>query len=205
MNPTTEPLHETIRRQVSDRRRWADVFNELGLVGRGVEVGVLRGDFSRTLLESWRGSKLYLVDSWRHHPGLVDVNNPGPEGHLHNMTVAFQQVYAHGGRAVLIREESRAAASLFPDGSLDFVYLDAAHDYASVTADLVSWRPKVRPGGLLCGDDYADGVWVSHGPDGTCLPTVIEVKRALTDYCARAGLEAGFADGGETHQWWILA
>jgi hypothetical protein len=34
--------------------------NRLGLLGRGVEVGAARGDFSRVILESWQGKKLYL-------------------------------------------------------------------------------------------------------------------------------------------------
>jgi len=46
------------------------------------------------------------------------------------------------------------AASLFADQSLDFVFIDAAHDHASVRADISAWLPKVRPGGVLAGDDY---------------------------------------------------
>lgn len=54
---------------------------------------------------------------------------------------------------------SALAASLFADRSLDFVFLDAAHDYDSVKADIAAWLPKVRPGGWLAGDDFAPGVW----------------------------------------------
>lgn len=47
----------------------------------------------------------------------------------------------------------------FADGSLDFVWLDAGHDYASVRSDIAAWLPKVKPGGLLGGDDWPmDGV-----------------------------------------------
>lgn len=46
------------------------------------------------------------------------------------------------------------AAALNCDGSLDFVYLDAAHDYRSVQADIAAWLPKIKLGGMLAGDDY---------------------------------------------------
>lgn len=49
--------------------------------------------------------------------------------------------------------DSRNVAKLFPNGSLDFVFLDAKHDYQHFKADLLSWLPKVRPGGVIAGDD----------------------------------------------------
>jgi len=38
----------------------------------------------------------------------------------------------------------------------DLVYVDASHDYEDVLADLVSYYPLVRPGGILFGDDFGD-------------------------------------------------
>jgi len=63
-----------------------------------------------------------------------------------------------------LRVRSTDAAALFPDGSLDFAFVDADHSYAAVRADLSAWWPKVRAGGLLCGHDYgvygdATGEW----------------------------------------------
>ncbi|CAK0856203.1 unnamed protein product [Prorocentrum cordatum] len=42
-----------------------------------------------------------------------------------------------------------------PERSLDLVFLDARHDYEAVAADVVAWRPKVRPGGILSGHDFS--------------------------------------------------
>lgn len=54
---------------------------------------------------------------------------------------------------------SLRAASLFPPASVDFVFLDAAHDYQNVRADLAAWWPAIKPGGVLSGHDY-DDFWV---------------------------------------------
>jgi hypothetical protein len=48
---------------------------------------------------------------------------------------------------------SLEAAKLYPDNSLDFVLIDASHDYPSVHADILAWLPKVKSGGILAGDD----------------------------------------------------
>lgn len=58
----------------------------------------------------------------------------------------------------LLVAPSVRAAQYFADASLDFVFLDAAHDETSVRADIRAWLPKVRPGGVLAGDDYTP-VW----------------------------------------------
>ena len=56
----------------------------------------------------------------------------------------------------LLISDSVAAAQLFPDQSLAWVHIDARHDYASVSADIAAWAPKVRAGGWLSGDDFND-------------------------------------------------
>lgn len=59
-----------------------------------------------------------------------------------------------------IRERSVDGATHFRDGCLDFVMIDANHDYEDVRADILAWTPKLRPGGVLAGDDYSwPGVW----------------------------------------------
>ncbi|MGA9380044.1 MAG: class I SAM-dependent methyltransferase, partial [Phormidium sp.] len=49
------------------------------------------------------------------------------------------------------------AAAKFDSESLDLVFVDAAHDYDSVKADLLNWYPKIKPGGILLCDDYELG------------------------------------------------
>ena len=53
-----------------------------------------------------------------------------------------------------IRSPSVEAASRFEDNTLDFVFIDASHEYEDVKNDINAWLPKVKNGGILAGHDY---------------------------------------------------
>lgn len=170
----------------------------------GAEVGVCQGALSKQLLSRWVG-KLYLVDAWRHIPGLVDFNNPDHNGHLNNMAHTFMNVYDFGARAAIIRDTSLEASKLFPDGSLDFVYIDAGHDKKSVAEDLLAWYPKVKDGGLVIGDDYYDGAMELVGIQGSY--TMFEVKTAVDEFAATVNKEVHVQkveSNGILPQFWII-
>ena len=54
----------------------------------------------------------------------------------------------------VIKSLSWDGASNYSDNSLDFVFIDAGHDYNSVTKDLNAWYPKIKKNGTIAGHDY---------------------------------------------------
>jgi len=54
-----------------------------------------------------------------------------------------------------VHMDSVKAACQFDDASVDLVFIDADHSAQAVYADLEAWFPKVRPGGIVSGHDYA--------------------------------------------------
>jgi predicted O-methyltransferase YrrM len=53
-----------------------------------------------------------------------------------------------------LKMTSLEAAKYFNDGEVDFVFIDGAHDYDNVKADIAAWLPKLKPDGILAGHDY---------------------------------------------------
>jgi hypothetical protein len=60
---------------------------------------------------------------------------------------------------------SNNAASLYEDGSIDFLMIDGDHSYEGVKQDIMNYLPKMKSGGLIAGDDAYDP----------------EIQRALAD------------------------
>lgn len=112
----------------------------------GVEIGVHRGLFSNHLLKNSHLEVLYSVDCW-----ATNKENQDPNGTYQYCTKLLSQ---YGERSKIIKEYSVPASLKFPDDSLDFIYIDAPHDYYSVITDINVWFPKLRSGGILAGHDY---------------------------------------------------
>lgn len=121
-----------------------------------VEVGVWRGYFSTEMLELPNIGHLYLVDAWRNQPGYKDPLSD--TDHESNLAETRHNIRGHmpGGRVSIIRADSIEAAMVFHrDGKLlDCAYIDAAHDFNSVYADLKAWSMAVKPDGFLMGHDF---------------------------------------------------
>jgi glycosyltransferase involved in cell wall biosynthesis len=176
------------------REEFADLLNGLGLTDSAVEVGVLRGEFSREFLDRWSGSRLYLVDPWGNVPDCVDITNLTDEEHEQALAETHKNLAPHSGRYVVCRQLSAEAATRFADGSLDFVFIDANHEYAAIRSDLWRWYPKVRPGGILAGHDFLDGL----NPDGE-----YGVNFAVREFEQQTGLKAISTDEGRWASWYF--
>lgn len=136
---------------------------------RGAEIGVWSGDFSQKLINELHPKELSLVDPWKFRTE-TEFQGSGYAGSLAKSQDDMDELYSHvserfsaDDRVVIYRLESADAASRFSDDSLDWVYIDGDHRYSSVISDLRIWQNKVKPAGLITGDDYGATGWWGDG------------------------------------------
>jgi hypothetical protein len=161
-------------------RRW--LLELLPTQSAGAEIGVWRGDFSASILAVVRPARLHLVDPWRSaeeaHAGAIFDR---PQAELDAIAESVRRRFAREiatGQVVVHRATSLEAAAAIGEGSLDWAYLDGDHAYAAVRADIAVYARKVRPGGLVAGDDYRASGKYGGG-----------VKRAVDEAVASGALE----------------
>lgn len=165
----------------------ASVIQLAGLVARKrkekqviAEVGVWQGIMSRWLLTCMPYATVHLIDPWSQGvPGTpwYDKGDRFAKNSQLQHNVHFELVRRlceqYKPRAIQHRLPSVEAAKLFTDGSLDVVFIDAAHVYEEVKRDIFSWVKKVRPGGYLSGHDYK--------PDGKYFDLPKAVREATKE------------------------
>lgn len=130
---------------------WA--FDELNF-RQGAEIGVEAGLYSERILLANPKMRLWCVDRWAEVEGYRDhVKQEQWDDILAACEKRLSQFHE---RVELCRWESAYAAQTFASAGriLDLVYIDAGHDLASVIADLHSWVPLVRKGGIVAGHDF---------------------------------------------------
>lgn len=169
------------------RDQVATLFSELGY-RNGLEVGVFKGKFSEVLCKENPKAQVYGIDPWllSAHPTGVFVNGETQYyfDKCYNETIQRMKPYKN---YQIIKEYSVEAAKKFGDGSLDFIYIDAGHDFLNFTQDLGYWLPKIRKGGIMSGHDFA------YYP----FDKYIHVKSVLLTYCACYHIKPIFVAGAE--------
>jgi hypothetical protein len=158
------------------------LLNEFAAGSVGVEVGTWKGNFAARILGIAKPRTLHLVDPWQFHPeedydaacygGKATGGQAEIDSIYQDVLARFSQEISDGV-VVIHRMTSEEAVTGFDDNSLDWVYIDGDHHYNAVKADLELWYPKVRPGGLLTGDDLGTEKWWEDG-----------VSRAVTEFAS---------------------
>ena len=119
-----------------------------------VEIGSWKGMSSAymavEIANSGKDIDFYCVDTWEgsieHKQYGIDTSNLY-DTFLDNMT-PVQKYYK------AIRARSLQAVKQFEDKSLDFIFIDASHEYEDVREDIIAWLPKLKEGGVIAGHDY---------------------------------------------------
>lgn len=128
---------------------------------KGCEIGVAFGGQSLAILSKTKIEKLYSVDPYYNFPTEIYPDSLNYNQNIHDVLYYYvkKKLEPFKERSKLLRMTSVQAANLVKENELDFVYIDGNHSYEYVKLDILSWFNKVRPGGLIIGDDWqAPGV-----------------------------------------------
>lgn len=123
--------------------------------GIAAEVGVWEGKFSRKILLATEPRELHLIDPWLYQPEFANTGF-GRKKNETRMAEMYREVvsaFADVPAVKVHRAMSTVALEKFPDGYFDWVYIDGNHNEPFVWDDLALARRKVKPGGIIAGDD----------------------------------------------------
>jgi predicted O-methyltransferase YrrM len=142
-----------------------------------VEVGVFGGASLLGVISSCQktNSHIYGIDPWEKIEIANGVPMPKDKKEIYRDSIKdirlnlekIIKAENYSNNVTLIRDFSRNAVKKFKNKSVDIVFIDGDHAYNSVYEDLGLWLPKVKPGGIVWGDDFCWG----------------SVKMAVKDFC----------------------
>ena len=120
-----------------------------------VEVGTWKGMSAAymavEIINSGKNIKFDCIDTWDFVPSQTEI----PLHMFDNLYEIFlQNIKTVKHQINPIKALSWDGAEFYKDNSLDFVFIDAAHDYEYVKKDINAWFPKVKKGGVIAGHDY---------------------------------------------------
>ena len=146
----------------------------------GAEVGVSKGINAKSMFDTIDIKCLHAVDPY---VPFVDIR-AGKFEEDNNKKVAFALLKR---KPVIWHIKTSVEASKEIKELLDFVYIDACHEYESVKQDIESWFSLVKSGGIIGGHDF----WEAEG---------YGVTRAVREFASKNKLRltASYAD------WWVI-
>lgn len=144
------------------------------------ELGVLKGDFSEMLFRLLNAT-IIMVDPFKlgekyYDDGMNYLRIAYSDQEDYDFVSNRFKAEIANGRAKIEKEYSFESVCSWEDFIFHFIYHDASHLYEDLSRDLVQWKNKLRPDGLMCGHDYID-----HPSFG--------VKKAVDEFCAQHNFE----------------
>jgi hypothetical protein len=158
-----------------------------------MEVGVGDGRFSQHFLLDGKPKTWYMVEPYPNANLRGRTHIDEKHGVIDHRAGSWALAGAGASTDLRYFQNKSLERSAFgvlksvPRSSLDFVYLDGAHDHATVKRELFAYWPLVRPGGVLAGHDYCN-----HGEAPTvqcCAP--VPRCRMYTEFGVLHGKPAG--------------
>jgi hypothetical protein len=126
--------------------------------GRCAEIGVWNGGFSGVILDVTTPSELVLIDPWDllSDQGTEEWTHKKHQDHqeMNRMFQNVQSTYDHIPQVTIRKGFSAEVLASFPDEYFDWIYIDGNHLYEFVRRDVELGFKKVKPGGIIAGDDF---------------------------------------------------
>jgi len=130
---------------------------------RIVELGSYMGRTTVALASSTKG-EVWAIDDFR---GLRNTKFNGPEKEIarhmsyqDDLFERFQKNIAGHENVKVIEADHADLAKMPPEwirgkdeDKPDMVFIDGGHEYEEVKRDILAWKERLAPGGLLCGHD----------------------------------------------------
>jgi hypothetical protein len=133
--------------------------------GVGAEIGVHKGEFTRSILEVARPATLHLIDPW-YVFGKQWTWGDGDRSTMRALTAilgTYEEELVSGKLVLNIGDDIKILPT-FPDQYFDWVYLDSSHEYEHTLKELELLKIKVKADGVIAGDDWIeDPNDVNHG------------------------------------------
>jgi len=142
---------------------YSDMVNHFSDNSHFVEVGSWKGRSTSymavEIINSGKKIKFDCVDTWL---GSIEHIEPSSPFFVKELITDMDWLYydfLNNTRPVCdvinpIRSSSLNSVNLYENRSLDFVFIDASHEYEDVKKDILAWYPKVKKGGFIGGHDY---------------------------------------------------
>ena len=169
-----KPKFNEIPGWFSYQKLYDDIVNKLPTHSNIVEVGSWFGKSTNYLAnkikESGKKINFTTIDTFK---GSLDeeLHKKTMEVFDNDIYTEFMDntlIYDNVDNINVIKDTSTSAAKNFLNNSLDFVMIDGGHSYEDVKNDIATWFYKVKPGGVIAGDD--------------CLTEFPGVIQAITEY-----------------------
>lgn len=128
---------------LATRASWCD---------RIVEVGSWMGRSTLALGLNTRGT-VTAVDTWKGSSEHQDMLRDKPDEWLMKQFIknvnGVENIHPWHGTSLECAARAKRTGNTY-----DLIFLDGAHDYESVKADILAWGPLLTKNGILCGHDY---------------------------------------------------
>jgi len=112
-----------------------------------VEIGSWKGKSTDALLAGCGGT-VWTVDHFRGSLG----ESLASWAKTKDIFKIFMDNVGHYENLKVLKMDSIEASKKFRDYSVDMVFIDGAHSYKAVKADIKAWLPKAKK--MICGHDF---------------------------------------------------